>query len=83
MCKRTNKKPPIAVGGMNKLITHIIPHQEETKMNEFVLASDKGICEFCGQPIEMYENECFVRRIEEDEARIAHFDCFEEYKEEE
>ena len=52
-------------------------------MNEFVLASDKGICEFCGQPIEMYENECFVRRIEEDEARIANFDCFEEYKEEE
>ena len=28
----TNKKPPIAVDGMNKLITHIIPHEEETKM---------------------------------------------------
>ena len=28
----TNKKPPIAVDGVNKFITHIIPHEEETKM---------------------------------------------------
>ena len=54
-------------------------------IEEYVLADDKGICEFCGQPIELHEQHLFVRRVEEDEARICHSECYylacEEYEE--
>lgn len=45
-------------------------------MTKYVLASDKGICEFCGQPIEMHEDVTFVRVVGEDDARICHRECF-------
>ena len=46
----------------------------------YVKAEDNGVCEFCGQPIEMYDEPIFVRLKDEDESRIAHEECFEEYK---
>lgn len=48
-----------------------------------VIADDKGVCEFCGHPIEMYEEHVFVRLEDEDESRIAHEECYDEREEEE
>lgn len=46
----------------------------------YVETSDKGICAFCGQSIEIYEDHTFVKLEDGDESRIAHEHCFEERK---
>ena len=41
-------------------------------------ANDKGICDFCGQPIEIEEEHLFIRMIDGHGSRIVHKVCFEE-----
>lgn len=52
------------------------------RMEEYIIASDKGICDFCGQPIMRYERAEFIRLEddfeEEEEPRIVHMDCLYE-----
>lgn len=41
-------------------------------------ANDKGICDFCSQPIEIEEEHLFIKMIDGYGSRIVHKDCFEE-----
>lgn len=39
---------------------------------------DHGICDFCGQPIELRENFNFIRKQNEYHTRVVHTRCWEE-----
>ena len=46
-------------------------------MNEFTPEIyDYGICEFCGQPIELYEDYLHIRRKGEYGTRVTHSECW-------
>lgn len=40
--------------------------------------NDYGICNLCGQPIELFEAPVFIRRKGGYETIIVHAECFEE-----
>lgn len=45
---------------------------------EYVEAYDRGICEFCGDPIDFYQEMKFIRRVGDTETRVSHGDCYNE-----
>lgn len=49
--------------------------------SKYTYAGDKGICEICGQPIWLGEEEVFIRRKDEDDSRISHDECYKDYLE--
>ena len=45
------------------------------------LIHDYGICNFCGNPIELDERAIFIRRIVDYETLIVHEECYQDVQE--